>query len=526
MRRVVVIDRLPVEAELISRNGEQWPYVNGGTVFYADAVRALMQYGTYDHYYFLKGGMPPSVTLPPNATVLSPHSIGSLCESDRVVFFTPTEQPAPLMGLRDALGLTASPVIGFLHAAEPGWFLQHYVQMLFRNPKQQDALVCSSAAGRDVFQRMQAMLQAPAIVGPQLPLIRVGANTRRYHGSKRAEARIRVGCTDSSLCLLYFGRLEIFVKADLLPLLIMLAGEPDFKCVRMIVAGADTHANAQATLMSLATNLGIQDRLVVMANPNLQDKTDVFSAADVFISPADGIHETFGLSLVEAASAGLPIIASDWSGYRDIVQHGYTGFLARTRWLDLGGMGELLAPFDYYTPRTLALALSIDLGDVKEYLGTFIANPELRREMSERTRRSAFETYDWSVVVPQYERLFDELIRPTVQSASPSSPIFTQEVFRHYATHMVHRGNHLKAGPYISLWHKGTLTGALKAEEPGSPTWFDEDITEQIVQAVQAHCSIALDALIRRSNLRDTVPAWALIRHITKMVKFGLLQYV
>ena len=41
------------------------------------------------------------------------------------------------------------------------------------------------------------------------------------------------------------------------------------------------------------------------------------SASDAFISLVDCLQETFGLTPVEAMAARLPVVASDWNGYRD-----------------------------------------------------------------------------------------------------------------------------------------------------------------------------------------------------------------
>ncbi len=56
----------------------------------------------------------------------------------------------------------------------------------------------------------------------------------------------------------------------------------------------------------------------------------VWHAADVFVSPSDNIQETFGLAVIEAMASGLPVVASDWDGYRDLVADGETGFLVPT----------------------------------------------------------------------------------------------------------------------------------------------------------------------------------------------------
>src|SRR6185437_4529883 len=56
------------------------------------------------------------------------------------------------------------------------------------------------------------------------------------------------------------------------------------------------------------------------------DRRNAWAAGDLFVSLSDGIQETFGLTPVEAMAAGLPVVVSDWNGYRDTVRDGVEGF--------------------------------------------------------------------------------------------------------------------------------------------------------------------------------------------------------
>src|SRR5258708_11547844 len=59
-----------------------------------------------------------------------------------------------------------------------------------------------------------------------------------------------------------------------------------------------------------------------------------------FFQAEDGIRDdlvtgvqTCALPIfIEAMAAGVPQVVSDWSGYRDIVVHGETGFRVQTYW--------------------------------------------------------------------------------------------------------------------------------------------------------------------------------------------------
>ena len=61
-------------------------------------------------------------------------------------------------------------------------------------------------------------------------------------------------------------------------------------------------------------------------------KHQALAAADVAVSLVDNPQETFGLAVAEAMASGVPLVVSDWNGYRDLVRDGIDGFRVPTRW--------------------------------------------------------------------------------------------------------------------------------------------------------------------------------------------------
>ena len=71
----------------------------------------------------------------------------------------------------------------------------------------------------------------------------------------------------------------------------------------------------EQSLKSLSIELGIQDR--VMFTGQVKDARRYFPAFDLFVLASD--HEPFGMVLLEAMAAGLPIICSDSGGGAEVV---------------------------------------------------------------------------------------------------------------------------------------------------------------------------------------------------------------
>jgi phosphatidyl-myo-inositol alpha-mannosyltransferase len=103
-----------------------------------------------------------------------------------------------------------------------------------------------------------------------------------------------------------------------------------------------------------------------------------YKGADVFAAPALG-QESFGLVLVEAMASGVPVVASDIPGYREVVRTGVDG--------------TLVPPGD---PHALAGAIR-----------PLVTDTAAARRFSEAGRARA-ETFRWERVVDQLERAYRE----------------------------------------------------------------------------------------------------------------------
>ena len=94
-------------------------------------------------------------------------------------------------------------------------------------------------------------------------------------------------------------------------------------------------------LQQLATELGISKRVTFTGELEFSDVAVYLKAADIFGFAS--VTETQGLVTMEAMAAGLPVVAVNASGTRDIVDDGQQGFLVRNDAEALAAsMGQLL----------------------------------------------------------------------------------------------------------------------------------------------------------------------------------------
>jgi hypothetical protein len=139
-----------------------------------------------------------------------------------------------------------------------------------------------------------------------------------------------------------------------------------------------------------------------------------WAAADVFCSLVDNIQETFGIAPIEAMAAGIPVVVSDWDGYRDTVRDGIDGFRVPTVMPRAGLAGDLAARhaldgnYDMYCGYTSSL-IAVDVDAAASAFETLFRSPDLRRRMGEAGQGRAREVYDWARIIPQYESLWADL---------------------------------------------------------------------------------------------------------------------
>ena len=176
--------------------------------------------------------------------------------------------------------------------------------------------------------------------------------------------------------LLFVGRcyprqkgLEYLVKA--LPFL------RSRESIRLTIVGEDW--GGVAMLQSLARALGVERQIAFRGALPRDEVIQAYASADIFVLPS--LFEPFGIVLLEAMAAGLPVVASAVGGIVDVVADGKTG---------------LLVP----PGKPMALAAGLE---------QLISDSSLRARMAEEARRRV-SGYSWDLIVPRIVEVYREAI--------------------------------------------------------------------------------------------------------------------
>ncbi len=325
-----------------------------------------------------------------------------------------------------------------------------------------DAIACTSQASENIMQALYNQARSAYALPntwaqPQSTVIPLGVPNPTLGQSEAlaVKFRERVNLPPNTILILVYGRISVADKMDLRPLFAALrrvrgrAAHVDF---RLCIAGSmDAHDGLKDALLQLAKVWDIPFMLV--PNPPRDMKKELFAAADIFVSPVDNIQETFGLTLVEAAQSALPVIASNWDGYRDIVVHEETGLLVPT-----------LAPL--HTPHLDSLAsvyhnkihqllraqqTSIHIPSLEQALLRLMQDETLRQDMGQKAAQRAAQLYTFDAVLDRWLDYWQQLAKTPICAEQEAElrgaqhPIALEygKVFSVYASEHVHKHTRL-----------------------------------------------------------------------------------
>jgi len=356
--------------------------------------------------------------------------------------------------------------------------MQFFSELAIAPLQSWDAIICTSQAVKDtvdyVLQHWCEYLaernggQPKSVV--QLPIIPLGVDCAAFAPTParlklRAGLRKTLQMSDDDIAILYVGRLNFYAKAHPLASYqaISRAAKATQKKLHLIQVGWFENEQEEKSFRASTKDFcpGVDCVFLDGRRPELREQA--WAAADLFMSLSDNIQETFGLTPLEAMASGLPVICSDWDGYRATVRQEVDGFRIPTV-MPPGGAGEDLArdhwnellQYNSYIART-AMSTSVDVNLCTQRLLQLIENPSLRKQLGAAGMARAQAEFDWRHIISRYEALWNELAerRKTdtelapPRKGAPTNPLAADpfSLFSHYATEYLSAATILQLGP-------------------------------------------------------------------------------
>lgn len=340
--------------------------------------------------------------------------------------------PGPVMReaalLRQRAGAAAYSITGVTHTTASHAAMDAIASIPTLPLMPWDALICTS---KSVLGTVKSVLEAeqeylswrlgtavrPLL--PQLPVIPLGVHTGDFAVSEpdRHAARKELGIGEHEVVALFVGRLSFHAKAHPHQMYCGLeqAHRRTGKAVVLIQCGWHANAMIEGAFKNGARRYAPGVRSLFADGRNPAERRRAWAAADFFISLSDNLQETFGLTIIEAMSAGLPVVASDWDGYRETVRDGQDGYLIPTTMPAAGTGGHFAAAhesgeinYDQYCGVTCR-TVSVDPEVLAARISALVSDASLRRALGASAQARALSEFEWQVVYRRYQQLWAEL---------------------------------------------------------------------------------------------------------------------
>ncbi len=132
-------------------------------------------------------------------------------------------------------------------------------------------------------------------------------------------------------------------------------------------------------LQRLILDQRLADKALLL--PSERDITSILSILDVFVHPAT-FREGFGLAMLEAMAAKVPVVASDIWAINSIIRHGVNGLLVKPK----------------------------SASEIEKALASVIENPELAGAMAQSAYAMARDAYSIERMASELETVYSEVL--------------------------------------------------------------------------------------------------------------------
>ncbi|ABM76916.1 Hypothetical protein P9303_01611 [Prochlorococcus marinus str. MIT 9303] len=436
-------------------------------------------------------------------------------------------------------------IVGMIHTLSSSEAIETVANCVARDLYPWDAIVCTSNAGKEVVQKIweQRAAYLCCRLGanfasdnwmPATPVIPLPGPAKQPYRpdlsrkERRQLARKVLGISDEAFVICFVGRLSFHSKAHPVILYQTLANlSQDTREVVLIECGQFPNYHFREAFDEVAGMFQGFTRIVIggLSPATENEKWEVYAAANVFLSHSDNIQETFGLTILEAMLAELPVIASAWSGYRDLVADGQTGFLLPTIDLLLDLEDDPLQ--DAYYERELSydiwvgiasLGVLIDKDALYASLRTFVECPELGERFAAEGLRRFHKLFSPFAVLQRYRDLWLDLAAKRNQAKKdggyPSGKAPKMgELFSGYPSTVQHlEAISIKKTTYFWALLKGPMVNEFLQK-------ISSDSGDTFLEFINDRKVVSVVDLLALGYRRDQA-----LRLLTLLVKLGLAE--
>jgi glycosyltransferase involved in cell wall biosynthesis len=449
---------------------------------------------------------------------------------------------------RSLIGNGAFSLSGITHTTASAGVMDSLCDLITAPVQPWDAVICTSNA---VKTNVETLLQGQVdylrdrlgiskLTLPKFPVIPLGIHTADFSVTDEARrvAREALGISDKDVVVLFLGRLSFHAKAH--PLAMYQALQASAKSVanggQVVLVECGWFANdwIKEAFEEASSRACPSVKVIRLDGRVIATRDQAWASADVFCSFSDNIQETFGLSPVEAMAAGLPVVVSDWNGYKESVRDGVDGFRIPTLMPGAGLGGDLayrhalgIDTYDVYCGYASSF-VSVDIEAATKAFSQLFSSPGLRVKMGQAGQKRAIEVYDWKQIIPQYEALWEELgeIRAAARQSSNQSPSAwpartdPYKLFANYPTKILAPQTEIALGSVAENGSSWFAISNLRMVTFTKPLIASDEEINQLIDQLKTGPKTANSLLTHYTPERQAI----VFRTIASLIKLGILK--
>lgn len=159
----------------------------------------------------------------------------------------------------------------------------------------------------------------------KVQIIYPGIDMQRFQKLERKECRqeirSRLGIDPADIVILFVSMNFLHKGLDrLMTFLANLKSQKGLNRIKLLIVGKDHEKNFK----KLAQSLGIQELVIFLGMQRKEELDKIILASDIFSLLS--IFDTFGIAVLEAMAASLPVIISGNMGVKELISQGINGF--------------------------------------------------------------------------------------------------------------------------------------------------------------------------------------------------------
>ena len=460
--------------------------------------------------------------------------------------FRPDPNIIPLAKQRSYFGHDSYSLVGITHTTASHSIMSSIAELVTAPILPWDAIICTSQAVKDTvdvihdhyFDYLQYRFGATRRPTFQLPIIPLGVNNDEFDNKRnRSGIRKSFGINDNDIAVIFVGRISFHAKAHNLPMFLALESvAKDFpdKKIHFLMAGWFPNDTYEKFYKEDAKKFCPSINVIFVDGRDQGKKIDVFSSGDIFFSLTDNIQETFGLTPLEGMASGLPVLVSDWNGYRDTVRDGVDGFRIKTTSFP-EELSKLLAhrhdigmdTYDRYCGYHSQFT-SVDLRETVEKFKLLVSDKDLRIKLGNNGKKHAKEKFDWSVILKSYNELESELtdiktsgekFEKTYLSILPPDRLEPFKIFNSYPTEKIHQKTRIRKIEGINPFPISEIRQTESINFAHSVLPHEEDI-DNVLSVLKIDKDITIKNLLSETGISKS----EIYKAITWLLKFGYIE--